>query len=757
MEYQDFLKSKRIHVENVGFDVPVEHINHKLFPFQVAIVRWALRRGRAAIFADCGLGKTPIQLEWARHVSAYTGMPVLIFAPLAVSHQTMHEGEKFGIPVTVCVSQDDVKSGVNITNYEKLHHFDPDGFSGLVLDESSILKSYDGKTRKLLQEFSEGIHYRLAATATPAPNDLTELCNHAEFLSIMLEKEVKALFFTQDGNSASQWRLKGHAREAFWKWIASWSVACRMPADLGFEDNGFVLPKLEIKQIEVEASGTSTEFLFQLEARTMQERRAARRDSTGDRVAAAAALVNGSTEPWLVWCDLNRESEELTAAISGAIEVRGSDSEKHKESSLIGFSRGDIRVLVTKPSIAGWGMNWQHCHNVVFVGLSDSYEQFYQAIRRCWRFGQCSEVTAYVITSSTEGAVVANIRRKEKMAGEMMDSIVKEMAKEVDLSCQSTKEEMVYREDVATGNGWTLYLGDCVRMIDKVESESVGLCVFSPPFPGMYTYTNSPMDMGNTKGIEEMMEHFRFLISPEKLLRVIMPGRSCCIHLTQATAKKGQDGYVGLKDFRGKVIEAMESNGWIYYGEVCIDKDPQVKAIRTHDQGLLFKTLASDSSKMHMALADYMLQFKKPGDNPIPIRSGISSRYKNSEGWITADEWIEWASPVWYRHKEGIQGGIRETDVLNVSCAREGQDERHLCPLQLGVIERAVKLWSAPGDLVLSPFAGIGSEGHQALKYGRKFVGIELKESYWKQAQKNLRTVDHQKRTLLDLMAEPSA
>lgn len=292
------------------------------------------------------------------------------------------------------------------------------------------------------------------------------------------------------------------------------------------------------------------------------------------------------------------------------------------------------------------------------------------------------------------------------------------------------------------GHGWRLMHGDCVARLAEVDDQTVGLTVFSPPFPGMYVYSDSARDMGNSRTIGELIDHYRFLI-PD-LLRTLMPGRSCCVHLCQSISVKYLDGYSGIKDFRGAVIDAMEQGGFIYYGEVAIDKDPQVKAIRTKDQGLLFKSLATDSARMHMALADYLLQFRKPGDNPEPIKAGISEKYGNPDGWITADEWIEWAAPVWYRAGEGYPGGIRETDVLNVAVARDDRDERHIAPLQLGVIERAVKLWSNPGDLVLSPFAGIGSEGYVALKQGRRFVGIELKRSYFETAIRNLTAAEGQ-------------
>jgi len=729
--YESFLASKRELAVPVGFECA--NVSDRLFPFQRDIVRWACARGRAAIFADCGLGKTPMQLEWARQVHHHTGRRVLILAPLAVSSQTQREGEKFGIDVTACRSGTDVRDGINVTNYERLHLFDPESFGGIVLDESSILKGFDGTMRKQITDFARAIHYRLACTATPAPNDLIEITNHAEFLDVMSGKEILALFFKQDGNTTHAWRLKGHAREDFWRWMASWSVALRKPSDLGYDDDAFKLPPLEMHEQVVAARPVAGE-LFATHATSLADVRAAQRESLAERVERCAALVNESTEPWIVWCNLNAEADALVRAIPGAVNVQGSDSAEDKESALLDFVAGNVRVLVSKPTICGFGMNFQNCANVAFVGLSYSYEQFYQAIRRCWRFGQKQPVHAHLVIAENEGAVKQAIERKEKQSMEMMAEIVERMA---GLQLEGQKRDvMEYHEDIAEGDGWQVRLGDVVKRIRELDDNSVGLTVTSPPFPGMYAYTNSPHDIGNVKSLGEAIEHLRFLI-PE-LLRVTMPGRSCCLHLTQAVAFKGTDGYIGVKDFRGAMIRAMEDAGWVYYGEVAIDKDPQVKAIRTKDRGLLFKSLATESAHMHMALADYLLQFRKPGENPRPIRAGISEKYGNPDGWITAEEWIEWAAPVWYRARPEYPGGIRETDVLQVAAARDDNDEKHLCPLQLGVIERAVKLWSAPGDLVIDPFNGIGSTGYVALKLNRRYAGFELKESYWRVALKNL-------------------
>lgn len=754
VDYRCFLATKREATIDAGFAVADADLNQALFDWQRQIVGWALRRGRAAIFADCGLGKTPMQLVWAEHVSRHSGLPVLILAPLAVARQTALEGAKFGVPVKVCRAQADVQPGVNVANYEMLAHFDSAAFGGLVLDESSILKG-DGPTRRGVTDFARSIPYRLACTATPAPNDTDELINHAEFLDIIRGDEILALYFIQDGNTTHKWRLKGHAREAFWKWLASWSIAIRKPSDLGYPDAAFALPPIHYHQHTVEAP-IPTDALFQAEAMGIKDQRRVRKETLEDRVVKVADMVNESEAPWAVWCDLNAESKLLAALIPGSVEVTGADPSDTKEARLADFAEGRARVIVTKPDIAGFGLNWQHCSNQAFVGLGNSYEKYYQAVRRCWRFGQSLPVNVHVVTSEADGPIVRNIERKERQASEMMAELIEQMRPENLTADGAVREEMVYAEDYVEGRNWKMLLGDCVDQAKTVADESVGVTVFSPPFPSMYVYTNSPHDMGNCASFEEMLAHYAFLI-PE-LLRITMPGRSCYVHLTQALSFKGKDGHAGMKDFRGEVIKTMETGGFHYYGEWTIDKNPQLKAIRTKDRGLLFKTLATDASHMHAALADYVIQFRKPGMNPEPIAAGISEKYENRQGWITQEQWIRWARPVWYAADFDPDGdGINETDVLSVISARETEDERHLCPLQLGVIERCIKLGSNPGDLVFSPFGGIGSEGYQALLFKRRFVGIELKRAYWEYAVRNLKRADAQMQqgSLLDLMGAP--
>jgi len=714
--YDEFLAKKATVEQPTGLsDVP--DLNPDLFPFQRDIVSWALRRGRAAIFADCGLGKTPMQLDWARHVPG----DVLILAPLAVSTQTVREGDKFEIPVNYCRDQSQVGNGITITNYEMLDRFDPSAFHGVVLDESSILKAYDGKTRTRIIEAFQQTPFRLACTATPAPNDYMELGNHAEFLGTMKRMEMLSMFFVHDGGETQKWRLKGHAQGEFWKWVCSWAVMLRKPSDLGYSDDGFDLPPMTIAQHTIKAKAATPGFLFPVEAQTLQERQAARRESVADRVAKCAEMVNGSDEYWVIWCGLNTESAALVKAIPDAVEVKGADSTEHKESAMLGFSAGDHRVMVTKPSIAGFGMNWQHCHNEAFVGLSDSYEQFYQAVRRCWRFGQTSPVNVHIITSELEGAVVANVKRKEADAAKMAEEMVNNMSDLNQENLRGTaRTSGAYATETHDGKGWTMNLGDCVEGVRGLDDESIGYSVFSPPFASLYTYTNLEQDMGNSANMGEFMEHFRFLIA--ELHRVTMPGRLVSVHCMDLPTSKQHHGYIGLQDFRGDIIRAFQAEGWIYHSSVCIWKDPVTAMQRTKALGLLHKQIRKDSCMSRQGIPDYVVTMRKPGDNPQRV----------------SHEAEDFPVSLWQRHASPIWMDIDAGDTLQFRSARDHKDERHICPLQLGVIRRCINLWSNPDDLVLSPFAGIGSEGYVAVEMGRRFIGFELKESYFRQAIRNM-------------------
>ena len=433
--YAEFLARKAIVDPMTGIADPAIGIE-ALFPFQRDLTAWALRRGRAALFAGTGLGKSLMEMAWAQAVGRETQQPVLHLTPLAVGAQMVREAVKFEIDgVQHVQAQIDVTGGTNVTNYQKIEHFDLAMFGGVVLDESSILKSYDGHYRTRLIEGCARIPFRLAATATPAPNDFMELGNHAEFLGVMSYTDMLATFFTHDGGETQKWRLKGHAENDFWRWMASWSVMLRKPSDLGYDDAGYDLPELRRHMHIVGAEAVPDGYLFALPAVTMQERLQARRETVVERVAKAAEITP-TDRPFVWWCNLNSESEALAEAIPDAVEVRGSDSERDKERKLEDFSLGRIRGIVTKSSIAGFGMNWQHCRWTGFVGMNDSFEQVYQAVRRFWRFGQTQPVDAHFIASEREGNVLANQRRKEADAERMAAAMVLHMQ---DLSSQAVR------------------------------------------------------------------------------------------------------------------------------------------------------------------------------------------------------------------------------------------------------------------------------------------------------------------------------
>lgn len=431
-DYQEFLARKAIVDPMTGIadpgDIPADMMGH-----QCDITRWGLRRGRSAVFAGTGLGKTYMELVWADKVARHTNKPVLIYAPLAVTVQHKREADKFGVDARIVRTNDDLRVGVNLANYGKLDHFDHASLGGIALDESSILKNYQGKTRTRLIDECRTVPFRLAATATPSPNDFMELGNHAEFLGVMSYTDMLATFFVHDGGETQQWRLKGHAENAFWQWMASWAVMLRKPSDLGYSDDGYDLPTLHRIQHVVGAKyepDVETGMLFPMEARTMSERIGARKATVDDRVAKAAEITDGiaKDDPFMWWCNLNSEADALVAEIPGCVQIAGSEKDEAKEDKVLAFINGEITRLTTKPSIAGYGMNWQHCAHTGFVGLNDSFEQVYQAVRRFWRFGQKREVHAHFIASELEGAVVANIRRKEADAERMAAGMVRHMA-----------------------------------------------------------------------------------------------------------------------------------------------------------------------------------------------------------------------------------------------------------------------------------------------------------------------------------------
>jgi DNA modification methylase len=724
-EYDKFIATKRRVTANHGFE-PLP-ITAPLFDWQKKVTEWAVRKGRAALFEDCGLGKTAQQLEWAHQVCQHTGGSVLLLTPLAVAQQTQREACKFGIPACVAASQDDITGpGIWITNYEKLDKFDASEFAGVVLDESSILKSFTGKTRRALTDAFAQTPYRLCCTATPSPNDYTELGQHADFLGICTPAQMLATYFINDTFNTGDWRLKRHAESLFWRWLASWAACISKPSDIGFSDEGYILPplKMETITVEVDQMDQNGDDLFRiatLSATTMHREMRLTCDARAD---AVAALVNPSRETWIVWCNTNNEADALVERIPDAVEVRGSDTPEHKQRALADFSEGRSRVIITKPSIAGFGLNWQHCHNVAFVGLSYSFEDFYQALRRSYRFGQDNSVNAYIIQAETEGAILRAVETKITQHQNMQEN----MKKAADELRFAQTEIIDAKIDVETfnGDGWTIHHGDCVRVAKMIPDASVGMSVFSPPFADLFTYSSDPQDMGNCGTMAEFMKHFDFLIA--EIRRIMKPGREVCVHCVDLLSTKWKHGSIQFQDFSGEIIRAFWKQGFLFHSRICIWKSPVTEMQRTKAHGLLYKTLKSDSSSSRVGCADYLLVFRTPGDSVDPVTKDPSK--------YPVDWWQEVASPVWMTVDQGR--------VLNGEVAREQSDERHICPLQLDVIERAVELWSNPGDLVYSPFTGIGSEGYGALSLGRKFVGSELKRSYVEQACANLKNLQAQ-------------
>lgn len=718
--YDEFLSRKLVRAQPCGFEVEADKLNPALFPFQRDIVAWALRKGRAALFCDCGLGKTIMQLEWANKIDGR----VLILAPLAVAQQTVREGRKFGIEVAY--SRASTWDRITVTNYEMLDRFDPADYAGIVLDESSILKSFEGETRNEIITAFANTPYRLACTATPSPNDYMELGNHAEFLGALSRTEMLSTYFVHDGGETSKWRLKKHATKDFWRWVCSWAVMMRKPSDLGYSDDGFILPELRFHDLPVEAGKPLPGNLFAMPAATLEERRSARRDSIEERAAEVARIVaTKPTEPWIIWCNLNIESS-MAATITDGTEISGSDSREEKEARMLGFSNGDIRVLVTKPSICGFGMNWQHCPNVIFFGLSDSYEQFYQAVRRSWRFGQKQPVDCYIVTSMNEGAVTENIKRKERDAQNMAKEMVANMHEINQKDIRATVKEATpkHKTEETSGRSWRMILGDCIEATRGLETDSIHYSIFSPPFASLYTYSASERDMGNCRTHSEFFEHFQFLTG--ELFRATMPGRLLSFHCMNLPTSKTRDGVIGISDFRGELIRLFQAAGFIYHSEVCIWKDPVTAMQRTKALGLLHKQLKKDSCMSRQGIPDYLVTMRKPGENP--------ERVTHTNQSFPVSVWQNYASPVWM----DIDAG----DTLQRTSAREHEDERHICPLQLGVIRRAIELWTNPNDLVLSPFAGIGSEGYIAVQMQRRFMGMELKRSYFEQAIANLKAAE---------------
>ena len=724
-EYQKFLEGKMTKVIDSGFNVELEELNSKLFDFQKFIVKKALSKGKYAIFADCGLGKSFMQIEWAYQVSKQTGKPVLILCPLAVSGQTIEEGIKLGYEISKVSNKSVIRdNGLFITNYEQLEGLDISYFSGVVLDESSILKNFEGSIKKQIVDNFQNTQYKLACTATPSPNDPMEIGNHAEFLNIMSRNEILAMYFIHDGGETAKWRLKGHAVDKFYEFISTWAIMLNKPSDIGFINNGYDLPKLNLIEKSITTSKRDNGMLFNNTAISATNFNSELRLTMLDRLENVAEIVNNSKENFIIWIKQNEEGDLLRKLIPEAFEVKGSDSIDYKESKLLGFANNEFRVLITKTKIAQFGLNFQNCNNQVFASLDFSFEGLYQAIRRSYRFGQKKQVNIYLVTTDTMANVIDSIKKKEdnfKIMQNKMSTIMNKNIVNTNFSIVGEQTELI-------GNDFHIKRGDCVNLISDIDNESIGFSIFSPPFAELYTYSSHIEDMGNSKNYKEFLVQFQFLV--KELYRVIMSGRNVAVHCMDIPIQKGKEGFIGLRDFSGMILKAFEDVGFIYHSRVTIWKDPVIEMQRTKALGLLHKQVKKDSTMSRVGIPDYLMIFRKDGERLNPVT--------NTD--LSVDLWQKYASPVWY--------DINYSDTLQFRTARDNNDEKHICPLQLQTIERSIHLYTNKGDTVLTPFMGIGSEVYQALKMNRKAIGFELKESYFNQACKNIEFAIQEKKQL---------
>jgi len=703
MDYNYFIDKKFEKIEDSGFDFDESEMNPLLFDFQKQCVKWSLRKGKSALFEECGLGKTIQQLEWSKIIQQKTSKPVIIIAPLGVSKQTVREGEKFGYQINLCKDKNDIINGINITNYEKIEKFDFSVFSGICLDESSILKSFNSTTRQKITELSKGIKYKLCCTATPSPNDYPEIGNHSEFLEIKKQSEMKAEFFVHDSGETQKYRLRGWGVNKFWEWVASWSLMIEKPSDLGFKDDGYILPPIKYDEIKIK-SDPSFGNLFVEEAKGLQGRQKVRKESIKERCEKVADIVNNSKDVHLVFCKLNDESKLLTSLIDGAYEIAGNTKEEEREEIITNFANGNIKCLVSKPKICGFGMNFQVGYNMVFTGLSDSFEEFYQSVRRMWRFGQKNQVKVTIVIDEREVSVLNNIKRKQRQFEEM----IKQMKTNINLHSDIQKEKKQIKEYELTkkeGENWTAYHGDCVDAIKLQQDNSIDFTIFSPPFVNLYKYSDSERDMGNSSNYDEFFQHFSYLI-PE-ILRTTKPGRLCAVHCTAFPLMKERDGVIGLEDFPGDIVRLFKSFGWIYHAKYVIWKNPLTEVTRTKAKGLQYKELVKDSVCARAGIPDEIRVFRKPGNNLTPVKhekgfadNGYIGTNKPKASGIKFHHhtWQHYASPVWDDATPNINDlnlfgdidekeiplvwyDINQSDTLNFrnSKVRHENDEAHIC------------------------------------------------------------------------------
>lgn len=752
-----------------------------LFDYQRFIVSTAFQKRRYAIFADCGLGKTAMFLAWIRRVKPLIGdKKILIISPLMVLKQTIEEEKKFYGESTISdIHKQDIEEWakedgrqIAITNLDKFQETrDLSGrVEAVILDESSILKNTTGKIRTGLIESTRGIQFKLCCTATPAPNDREEYANHAAFLEyVRSNNEFYSMFFVNRDNG---WEIKPHGLEGFYSYLSNWSVYCRNPERYGFSDNLDVIPSPSFTTIQVpwtpeQEAVISRGLGGEIDSRDAMNRAQyyqqlskgfLKKGSDYERIpsnkpkAIIEILNQNRGRPTVIWVVYNEEEKalliDLVQAGFSAKSISGSTDEEERAGIIQEFREGKFEILVSKPKLLGFGINLPFVTVQIFNGMTDSYEQFYQSVRRSYRFGQKESVSVYLPVTNAEVKILDNVLRKKETfeidSNRQEDAFITNLKPEVSnflsgVVSMTNETESESKESYQQGNDWIAYRGDNVKVLAQLEKESVDFAVFSPPFSNLFAYSNEIQDMGNSREASEFYLHFEFFL--KRLHEVLKQGRLVCCHLSQLAALKSIEGYVGLKDFRGDMIRLFQRHGFIYFGEWCIAKNPQMQAIKEKVRSLSFKQLETDRLGSKPGLNDYILIFKKKGQAVTILDDSTGP---------TRNEWIDWATGIWT--------GINESDTLNVRGTKGDDDVKHICPMNLQVIRRCIRMYSGPGETVLDPFMGIGSSGVEALKLKRKFIGIELKGEYFDESVKNLKetqplTTIGQDTTRLDLFS----
>jgi superfamily II DNA or RNA helicase len=710
-----------------------------LYGFQAAIVRWALRRRRAAVFAATGLGKSFSLLAYSDAVLCKSASSsVLVITPLCTAHQLIEEARLHfpGLDIVYAKRPPASVAGkVIVTNYENATSFPDMGktFRAIVLDESSMLKHSECKTGAFIIEHARAAPYRLALSATPCPNDACEILNQADFLGVGTHDFLMANFFEKNSASNNKPVLRAASQRPFVEWLGTWSVWLDSPSDIGFDEDAaaFELPPMDTRFVDVK-----TDALKDADGKALTHRIKARKATLEDRVAHAARLIRedpDQTSPWVVWANLNDEARQLVKAIGGSVqEISGTDSASAKEAKLRDFAAGNTRVLVTKSRITGFGLNWQHCHRQIFVGLTDSYESLHQAIRRLWRFGQTRPVTTYLLTTEAEAAVRDNIQCKGREHDGMRDMMRARMRRvwggdqglvDSEAASPPSSSTPLLRLDTDSSR---LIQGDCVMAMDAMMApSSVDLAVFSPPFGSLYRYSDDPRDLSNCRTAEEFSRHVRFFA--RALFRVLKPGRLAVFHVMNAVNTRAMCGVASLQDTRGTITAAMLAEGFALHSEVCVYRCPVQAMIQTKAGALFYRQFLADAASCRQSLPDYLVVMAKPGTNAVPIRHHTEKH--------TLEDWKRMASCVWH---------VKHTDVINhkramaaaAAMASPSTDEevevvvRHPTPLALPIIRELVDLWSNPEEVVLDPFSGWGSTGLVCKEKGRRYVGIELNPAY---------------------------